>query len=96
MSTKVNVVAVSVAIGLLCGCAAVRPPVEIGVTDESFVVEGHALKTRDELAEAIRASGATECRVRPGPMAPYARVQIAFLAVRDAGCSSGIVGSVGP
>ena len=96
MSTKAIVVAAAVATGLLCGCATAQRPLEIGVTDESFLVEGQALKTRDELTDAIRASGATECQVRPGPATAYKRVEIAVLAVRDSGCRSGIVGSVAP
>ena len=96
MSTKSIAVAVAIASGPLCGCAAARHPLEIGVTDKSFLVEGQALETRDELVAAIRASGATECRVRPSPTTSYKRVEMAVLAVRDSGCSSGIVGSVKP
>jgi hypothetical protein len=89
------VVAVAVANGLLCGCAATRRPLQIGVSDDTFVVEGQALKTRDALAEAIRSSGATECRVKPGAI-DYKRVELAVLAMRDSGCRSGIVGNASP
>ena len=96
MSTKAIVVAVAVATGLLCGCAATRHPLEIGVSEDSFVVEGQTLKTRVALAEAIRSSGATECRVKPGAATDYKRVELAVLAMRDSGCRSGIVGNASP
>ena len=96
MSTQAIVVAVAVGTGLLCGCASARPPLEIGVTDEGFLVGGQALKTRGELVEAIRASGATECRVKPSPTSAYRQVETAVLAVQDSGCRSGIVGNVQP
>ena len=93
---KAIVVAVAVATGLLCCCAATQHPLEIGVRDGSFVVEGRALKTRDALAEAIRSSGATECRVKPGAATDYKQVEQAVLAMRDSGCRSGIVGNASP
>ena len=96
MSTRAIVVAAAVAVGIPCSCAGDRLPLEIGVTDESFLVEGRAMESRDELVTAIRASGATTCRVRPGQTTSYKRVEMAVLAVRDSGCSSGIVGSVAP
>lgn len=96
MRKRAVVVTAAVATGLLCSCAAARNPVEIGVTDESFLVQGRTLETRDELVTAIRSSGATACRVRPGPMTSYKRVEMAVLVVRDSGCSSGIVGSAEP
>ena len=96
MSMKAIVVAVAVATGFLCGCAATRHPLEIGVSDDGFVVEGQALKTRDALAEAIRSSGATECYIEPGATTDYKRVELAVLAMRDSGCRSGIVGNASP
>jgi hypothetical protein len=96
MSTKAVQVAVAVATGLLCGCAATPHPLEIGVREDSFVVEGQTLKTRDALAEAIRSSGVTECRVKPGATSDYKRVELAVLAMRDSGCRSGIVGIASP
>ena len=96
MSTKAVAVSVAVATGLLCGCAGTRHPLEIGVSEDSFVVEGQALKTRDALAEAIRSSGATECRVKPSATTTYKRVELAVLAMRDSGCRSGIVGNESP
>jgi len=96
MTTKAVVVAVAVATGVLCGCAAKQHPLEIGVSEDSFVVEGQVLKTRSALAEAIRSSGATECLAKPGATTDYKRVELAVLAMRDSGCSSGIVGSASP
>ena len=96
MSKKAIVVTVAVATGLLCGCAATRHPVEIAVSDDSFVVEGKALKTRDALAEAIRSSDATECSVKPSATTDYKQVELAFLAMQDSGCRSGIVGNASP
>ncbi len=96
MSTKAIVVAVAVATGLVCGCAAARHTLEIGVSEDSFFVEGQAPKTRDTLAEAIRSSGATECRVKPSATTDYKRVELAVLAMRDSGCRSGIVGNTSP
>ena len=93
---KPIVAGVAMATGLLCGCAATQHPLEIGVKDDSFVVEGQALKTRDALAEAIRSAGATECRVKPGATTDYKQVELAVLAVRDSGCRSGIVGNASP
>jgi hypothetical protein len=96
MSTNAIVVAVIVATGLLGGCACARQPLDIGVTDEGFLVAGQALKTRGELVEAIRAAGATECRVTPSATSGYKQVETAVLAVQDSGCRSGIVGNVEP
>ena len=96
MSTKAIVVAVAVANSLVCRCAATRRPLEIGVSEESFFVEGQALKTRDTLAEAIRSSGATECRVKSSATTDYKQVELAVLAMRDSVCRSGIVGNASP
>ena len=71
-------------------------PLEISVSDGSFVVEGQALKTREALADAIRSSGATDCRVKPGATTDYKQVELAVLAMRDSGCRSGIVGNTNP
>jgi hypothetical protein len=76
MST--NAIVVAVATGLLCGCAVPRHPLEIGVIDDGFLVEGRALQTEDELAEAIRASGAKECRVTPGATTDFNQVEKRF------------------
>ncbi len=94
MNTKAIVVAVVVSTGLLYGCAVAPHPLEIGVTDEGFLADGQTLKTQAELTNAIRVSGATECRVSLSATTPYKQVEIAVLAVRDSGCRSGIVGSV--
>jgi hypothetical protein len=64
MSTKAVVVEVAVATGLFCGCAATGQALEIGVSEDRFALDGPALKTRNAQAEAIRSSGATECRVK--------------------------------
>lgn len=95
MRTKAIAVAAAVATGLLCGSAVTRHPLEIGVSEDSFVVEGQALKTRDALAEAIRSSGATECRVKLGATTDYKRVE-GGSRQRDSGCRSGIVGNASP
>ena len=96
MSKNAIVVAITVATGLLCGCVAPRQPLDIDVTDEGFLVAGRSLKTRGELVETIRASGATECRVTPSARSGYKQVETALLAVQDSGCRSGIVGNVQP
>ena len=89
---KVGVAAAGVALSavLLGGCA----PLQIGVTDDSFAIDGQVFKTRAELADAIRASGAAECRVTPGAATHYKQVETAVLATRDAGCRSGIIGNI--
>ena len=81
---------------LLLGCAAAPRPLEIGVTDDGFVVSGKTFKTRAELTAAIRALGATECRVEPTPATAYRQVASAVLAMQETGCHSGIIGSAGP
>lgn len=96
MSMKVGLVTVALITVVLCGCATARNPLEIGVSDDCFLVGGQALKTRDALAEAIRSSGATECRVKPGATTDYKQVELALLAIRDSGCRSGIVGNASP
>jgi len=96
MSTNAVVAAVAVAAGLLWGCASARPPLDIRVTNEGFLVAGQSIKTRGELVDAIRTSGATECRVTPSETSGYKQVETAVLAVQDSGCRSGIVGNVLP
>jgi biopolymer transport protein ExbD len=78
----------------LCGCAAEPRPLQIGVTDKGFSVSDRTLTTRAELSTAIRASGATDCRVTPSATAAYKQVETAFLAMQDAGCSSVIIGNM--
>ena len=80
----------------LSGCVAKPYPLQIGVTDDGFSVGDRALKSRSELADAIRVSGATECRVTPAASTTYKQVETAMLAVHDAGCRSGIVGNMQP
>ncbi len=88
--------ALVLAAGALYGCAVEQRPLEIAVTEAGFSVGGQQLKTRAELAGAIRKSGATECRVVPSVTAPYRQVETAVLALQDSGCSSGIIGNEQP
>ena len=96
MSAKFFAAVVVSSIGLQCGCADRPRPFLINVTNDGFSVGGHVFKTRSELTDAIRLYGATDCRVMPGATTAYKQVEAAMLAVRDAGCSSGIIGSIQP
>ena len=69
----------------LMGCTSAARPLEISVTDDSFVVGGHTLKTPKGLPDTIRVSGASECRVIPDRTAAYKQVESAMLALRETG-----------
>ena len=88
------VVSVALSAGLVCGCATQAVPLQIAVTDDGFSVGNQAFKTTAELTVAIRTSGATDCRVVPSATTAYMQVEAAVLAVRDAGCRSGIIGNI--
>ena len=67
---------------LLCGCAVGARPLQIGVTDNGFSVGERAFKTPAGLTEAIRESGATECRLTPRATVGYGQVEAAMRAVK--------------
>jgi len=96
MDAKTFGAAIALTASLLQGCATTRRPLEIGLTDEGFSLDGQTFRTRAELAAAIKASGATECHLLPNATTAYRQVLTAVLALRDAECSPGIVGSVAP
>ena len=96
MRTSTFAAVVLACAGLLSGCAAQPRPLQIGVADDGFLVGDRVVRTRGELAEAIRASGATDCRVTPSATTAYKQVETALLALQDAGCRSGTIGNMRP
>jgi hypothetical protein len=96
MSKCTHIVSIGSLVIILAGCASMEHPLTIGVSSQGFAVGDQVLTSRATLRAAIEAQGATSCRVVPAKDADYKQVEQAVLALQDAHCSSGMVGSMSP
>ena len=81
---------------LLTACATELAPLDVQVTAEDFIIGGQAYPTTDALVQGLRARNAVSCRLQLATGVEYRRVKEAVEALRDAGCSTGIVGGMAP